>query len=243
MSYTAPAQNPYDPSVTDLEPETLQLEEIIRRAVQAGASNLRVCLPVKVVQVNGNQNVDLQVLLQSRMIDNTVVTLPIIKNALVSMPSGVNYGVKFPIAVGDTGLALFSDRSLDAWSQGTGDVTDPQDTRLHSLSDAIYLPGLLPLSKQTSDSTTDYTVTNGKAVLKIQQAGTFLLKNDKQELFDLLTQMISNQVDLMNTLATNCFTLTMLGPQPFIASTVAAIQQLQNTAKTIQQNLATLKGS
>lgn len=243
MPYNVPTQQPFSPTVVDLQPETLPMDEIIRRAVDDGGMRLRVCMPAKVVKITGNQQVDLQPLLQARLIDNTIVTLPVIANALVCMPMGQDYAVKYPIAVGDTGVALFCDRSLDAWAASMGDVVDPKDSRMHALSDAIFLPGLVPLQKQFGDTTDDMVLRNGEAELRLQKDGRFVLKNKSQEMTDLLDLVIKNQVDLLEALASNTFTLTMLGPQPFIASTVAALQQLKQTAQTIRDNFDTLKGA
>lgn len=60
-----------------------------------------------------------------------------------SVPSFVDLAL--PVAVGDTGLLIFSDRSLDVWL-ATGGIVDPGDDRRHALSDAVFVPGLRPFS-------------------------------------------------------------------------------------------------
>jgi hypothetical protein len=63
------------------------------------------------------------------------------------VPSGADLVV--PVAVGDTGLLVFADDSLDVWLS-KGGLVDPLDDRHHALSDAIFIPGLRPFSNPVS---------------------------------------------------------------------------------------------
>lgn len=229
MPYNIPEENQYDDKTTNYTPETIPQAEIIRRAIRDALIKTRVMVPAVITKVLGNQKVNIQILLKSRYTNNQVVDIPELQNVMVSMPMGEDWSIKLPIAVGDVGYALFCDRSLDLWSSGDGSAVDPADTRAHDLSDAVFVPGLAPFSEQTEDNTTDMILTNGEAVLRIEKSGKFKLTNGTNELIDVIDQ-------LMNTLINNTFTLTESGPQPFIASTITALQQ-------IQQALETLKGS
>ncbi len=229
MSFDDTYPNPYDPNSPDFQPETLPLDEIIRQAISDSTRKLRVWLPAQVTVVRGNQKVDIQPLLQTRYTDGTLVNLPPIQNVMVSMPIGAKYSIKLPVAVGDTGVALFCDRSLDVWASGSGGLVDPQDSRQHDLSDPIFIPGLVPFSGQGTDSTSDLVLTNGNAQVRLEQGGGFKIQNTSanQELITIL-------LSLLNVLTTNAFTLTMLGPQPFIASTITALQQVQTNLQKLQ---------
>lgn len=234
--------NLYDPDSIALQSETKPFDQIIIDAINAALYEVHTWLPAQVTVVNDNGSVNLQPLLQRRFKDGSLKDLPIIQNVPVSMPRGADYWIKLPVAQGDTGVALFCERSLDIWNV-SGGIVDPADTRTHDLSDAIFVPGLYPLNAPLPGNADDLVVHNGKAELYVQKNGKFKATNGMQELFDLLDQLMSNYINLMNTLATDTYTLTMLGPQPFIASTVTEIQNLQNTAQQIQTNLETLKGS
>jgi hypothetical protein len=229
MSYNAPVENPYNSESQNNTPETLPLDEIIRRAIAAAMIKTRVMVPAKIVKVSGNQKVDVQITLKSRYVDGTVITIPTIQNVMVSMLVGQDWSIKVPLAVGDTGHLVFCDRSLDVWSASDGGVVDPQDSRTHDISDPIFVPGLVPFANQTFDTTTDMVLTNGKAKMRIQKAGTYTLSNGTVEVLDLMSQ-------LLDTLINNTYTNTMIGPQPFIASTILLLNQLQI-------KLSTLKGS
>jgi hypothetical protein len=228
--YEDPPVNPYDPASNDPESQTRPMDQIIRDAIRAETLKLRVCIPAQITSVKGNQKVDVQPLLQVRYIDQDAgQNMPAVQNVPVSMPMGQNYSIKLPVAEGDTGYLIVSDRSLDAWLSGSGGIVDPQDARQHDLSDSIFVPGLVPFSSQTEDDTTDMVLTNGSAQFAIQSSGKYKISNGSQELIDLMDQ-------LLDTLINNTFTLTLLGPQPFIASTVVLLQ-------TIKTKLDTLKGS
>ncbi len=67
--------------------------------------------------------------------------LPIITNVPLVFPGAGGFHVTFPVAVGDTVLVVFADRSIDTWL-AEGGLADPVDQRRHSLSDAIAIPGL-----------------------------------------------------------------------------------------------------
>lgn len=225
MTYTAPEINPYDPNSQDLAPETIPLDEVIKRAIQAAMLGLRVWMPAQVTAVHGNQKVDIQLLLKARYTDGTVIDIPPIQNVMVSMPMGSGWSIKMPLGVGDTGLALFCDRSLDIWSESDGGSVDPQDTRAHDISDPIFIPGLVPFENQTADSTTDLVITNGSAQAAFQKAGTFKFTNGS-------TELLQNLTNLVQTLSTAS---TIVGG-PFTADVV-------NTLTQIAQNLKKLQGS
>jgi Phage protein Gp138 N-terminal domain len=230
---------PYDTSNQNKQGSTLPLEEIIRRALIAHTLKLKVCLPCKVANIRGNQEVDVQPLLQGRYSSGDAFDLPQILKVPVSMAQGQNYSIKLPIDVGDTGLCIFSDRSLDVWLAGGGGVVDPQDSRQHDISDAIFIPGLVPFSGQTTDATTDLVITNGKAQLKVQRTGKFVFTNMTNELMDLLDQTEQQLYMLANTLSTDTVN-TIFGPMQLNAfSTYASIA---SAVETIKAKLDTLKG-
>lgn len=64
-----------------------------------------------------------------------------------AVPSGADLIVN--VSVGDTGLLVFCDDSLDVWLS-KGGLVDPLDDRHHALSDAVFVPGLRPFSNPVS---------------------------------------------------------------------------------------------
>lgn len=230
----------------DLQNETPTQDQVLLNAINAALLEVHTCLPAKIVRVRGTAKVDIQTQIKRKFKDGTIVDLPIIQNVLVMHPRGADYGIKLPIAVGDTGLALFCERSLDVWAVSGGQV-DPKDGRHHQLTDAIFIPGLYPSSNQISGAATDMvlqngtnaTITmkkdgdmvlkNGDATITLQKAGKFLIKGNPEELFN-------NLITLMNTLIAATVIDPISGPLPFDPSTITQL----NLTKT---KLTSLKGS
>lgn len=235
-------QDIFDQTMPDQVPETPHLEDVLRLAMRACAMGLRVAMPCSVATVRGNQLVDVQPLLQAQYVMQAgPTTLPIIPNVLVSMPMGQDYSVKLPLAVGDTGLAIFTDRSLDNWAASQGGVVDPQDGRTHDLMDAVFIPGLVPTAKQTTDTTQDLVISNGQAQIRLEKTGRFKVANGQNETLDLLDQLMASYLQLLSDLA-QAVILTPVGPAGFASFTQQSLASLTVTANTIRANLDTLKG-
>lgn len=256
MTWQDPTVDPYDPDMQDFTPETKPLDQVISEAIEGAFLRKHVWMPAKIVAINGNQKVDIQILLQGRYLDGQVITHPPIQNCIVSMPMGADYSMKLPIAVGDTGVALFCDRSLDIWSV-QGGIVDPQDARTHDFSDAIFVPGLYPFTQQTQDATDDLVLTNGECIsrfkkdggveftdgvmtVKFNADGTFIFTNSTNELMDLLTQITDQTRFLSETLSTDTVN-TIFGPQKLNA--FLTYTQIAQTLQLLLDKLNTLKGA
>jgi hypothetical protein len=69
---------------------------------------------------------------------------PIVEDVPVVYPGGGGFFFTFDILPGSYVLLLFAERSIENWAN-LGGIGDPQSTRKCDLSDAIAIPGLLPL--------------------------------------------------------------------------------------------------
>lgn len=205
--------NEYSPNTPVYDPETQPLDEVINQAIDTALKELHTWLPCTVSNVRNNGFVDVQPLIQRKYTDGTVVNLPTIQQVPVIQPRGGSYSVKLPVAVGDSGIALFCERSLDNWIVAGGFV-DPQDPRMHDISDAVFIPGLYPTSSIPAGAPTDMVFQNGKAVFTLQQSGRFKLQNQANELLSALDELVQDLIDAL--------IITGIGPQPFDPSTIAA---------------------
>lgn len=224
--------NPYDPATPDLQPETPAHNTVLVEAIRAMLQTTRVCLPCQVMKVSGNQKVDIQPLLKQRYKDGTLVTLPQIQNVMVMMPMGANYSIKLPVAVGDTGIAIFCDRSLDNWSVNGGTV-DPEDIRIHDLSDPIFIPGLVPFSQQTQDGTTDLVITYQSAIIKISSNGHVLIQNPNGQ----IELKDTGEIDITNSNNKNVNLYSSSGSSPFVLGDV--LQTYEDALLTDMNTFAT----
>jgi hypothetical protein len=96
---------------------------------------------------------------------------PVIPNVPVQFPQGGGYRITFPLAVGDTGLLLFSDVSLDVWLSQGGEV-DPLDDRRFDLSDGVFLPGVRSFANALTDASADHMTLGAEGGLQIHIDGS-----------------------------------------------------------------------
>ena len=151
--------------------------------------------------------------------------MPLISNVPVAFQRAEKAHFSLPLSVGDTGLIIFSERSIDLWLE-RGVCVDPEDPRKFHLSDAIFFPGVSPktkaLERQGKDDSVE--IRNDKAFIELQTSGKFKISNGTNELIDLLVQV----VDTLSTTTTN----TIFGPlQLNDFSTFASLKTKLETLK------------
>lgn len=236
--------DPFGNNANTLDPETYSLETILQRAMLTFGLGLRVMLPAQIAEVAGPQRVSVQPLLQSLFVSSTTpVNLPILQEVPVVMPMGGQYSIQLPIAVGDLGMVVFADRSLDAWLSSDGSIVDPKDSRQHDISDAVFIPGLYPDAKQLTDASGNLTLTNGKAQIALTSDGKVSVKNDQNELMDLLNQLVSlvGQIasDAKSTISTATYVNAAGTPTPLVVKETT-LDSDASSANQIVQKIKTL---
>jgi len=165
----------YDPGADAVDSETPTFAELIFTAIRTKQLGLHVSFPAQITQLQGTDIVSIQPMLMKKYYDGKVVPMPIIQDIPVMFPRGAGYSIRYPIAVGDTGLAVVSERSLAVWKV-SGGIVDPDDPRLHDLSDAVFYPGLYPESDPIPATNEDaIELTNGDATISINPDGTFAI--------------------------------------------------------------------
>ena len=100
-------------------------------------------------------------------------------------------GLTFPINVGDTGMAVFSMRSLEVWKGGDGYPSTPNNFAKMDKSDAVFYPIQPPNiainnpAKRSWDHSTNDTVlvngvgTEAEVEVRLKQNGDILLRTRK----------------------------------------------------------------
>lgn len=120
------------------------------------AGQLRVCLPGNIVSFDAaTQRCVARPGVKLKLVDGANVSymeMPDIQNVPIVVPyaQGAGLLLTLPIQAGDPCLLLFSDRALDNFLQrgeseipGTAQDADVTSPRVHHLTDAICIPGLI----------------------------------------------------------------------------------------------------
>lgn len=138
--------------------------EILRRAIQTHLQEIHTAMPASIVS-HAKGKATVQPLLNRRWADGDVTPLPIIPSVPIQWPRTAAGSLVFKIKKGDTGLIICSERALDEWLMAGSQVT-PKQARTHSLSDAIFIPGLVPYSKNTGGEV-DVKLSSSGAALEL----------------------------------------------------------------------------
>lgn len=158
--------------------------EALQKLINKNLRSVRTTTVGKVLKVltNGWLEIDPQIsLLSVDLIDGAETEEPLPR--LVRVPVGYYKAggmvMTLPTSIGDEGLLIFSDRSLDLW-KSTGKKATPNSPRLHDISDAIFLP--FPTSEPGAIAFDfNHMVMgreDGSAVIKINKStGNILLKS------------------------------------------------------------------
>lgn len=128
--------------------EVTDLAGLLRLALDDFAAKTHTAIPGAIVSYTAaSKQASVQPLVQKRIWQDgqlTAIPLPVIYDVPVQFPGTSRAQISFDLQKGDTGMIVFSEASLDAWLQGSGAQTDPQDDRRFNLNDAIFVPGVSP---------------------------------------------------------------------------------------------------
>lgn len=128
-------------------PETPDLGSLLAATVAFTRGSIATAIPATVLAYNPTlQTVTAKPTISGRRHDvetDALVPfpLPAVANVPVIFPRGGGAGLTLPVTVGDTGILLICDRSLDEWKSTGAAENVPLDTRRHDLTDAVFFPG------------------------------------------------------------------------------------------------------
>lgn len=203
---------------------------MIRSIIDTVLADMYVCLPAKIVTYDpSTQYADVQIQLYQKRMDGSLKKYPVISNVPVKHPRA-NAGAAFihmPLVAGDDVVLCFSQRSLDNWKTHGG-MNDPDDPRMSHITDAFALIGGSAMPDAFTPATTNaIEIQNGQSQLQVFPNGKFKFTNGANELIDLIDK-------LLNIMINQTFTLTFFGPEPFIASTNALLQDIRDKLDTLK---------
>lgn len=161
---------------------TLRTADVMQRLLDDFAADLHTACPGKVESYDPAtqtavvkpmiKRVSREGLDQERVADD----LPSLPAVPVAWPRGGGYFMTFPLAAGDSGLLVFSQRPMGSW-RDSGQVSDPGDEGTHGLSGVFY-PGVETVARKLSngDAGTGHAVLGkeGGTQIHITTAGVLI---------------------------------------------------------------------
>ena len=151
------------------------LQELLNLSGDTLVNNLYTAIPCIVLGVIDNLNgcmVNIQPTINQKMKDGTVKERQPILGVPVVFPCSRTSAFTFPIEAGDTGLAVFSMRSLDAWKSGQGMPSAPLNYAKFDKGDAIFIPGLQPSLVSINNPSSRFWPHNTKDTVVAHNIGT-----------------------------------------------------------------------
>ena len=192
---------------------TRTLTEALSAAVDAALLEVRTATPARVESYDAaEQRATVLPLLKRKSAAGEMLVPKPIGNVPVLHPRAGGFALTFPVAVGDVGLLLCSDRSLDLWLEQGGQV-DPQSRRHHQMTDAVFLPGLrhwdgVPSAVVGTDPSTDLVIAaeDGDSFIILRPDGEVRIKGSVVRLGDpaataalALAAQVSARLDTIQT--------------------------------------------
>lgn len=154
------------------------LEGLIKFAVNSMLTHVHTAIPGNIVSYDKSKGLATVQIGIKQKHEGEWHDIPPLVGVPVIMPrsaSGAAY-ISLPLSAGDPGLILFSERSIDAWIQ-TGGIVNPNDTRKHDFSDAIFYPGLYPVTNPVETDGDNLVINNKKMRITLTPEGKFSAGN------------------------------------------------------------------
>ncbi len=174
------------------ETRKFTLPEAIKAGIQAAMSEARFCLPGRVKSYDKKtQKCSVQPDFK-RDYAGKVVAMPMIYNVPVAWPRSGDAWIHFPLKKDDRVTLIFCDRSIEKWL-ANGEINNPDDKRMHHLSDAFAFPGGYPFNDPASvNNGDDIIIMNGKSnEWRIKKNGHFQILNSKNEFVKVIYDMLT----------------------------------------------------
>lgn len=228
---------------TDNRENTPTLIQTLQAVIDASLCDLHTAMPCEVISYDyaSNMAVVQPTLKRKYKNEDEAVKLPTISNVPVSFQRMGPAHLRLPIKAGQTGQLVFNERSIDGWLVSGGNI-DPQDPRKHSLSDAVFYPGLAPSNSPIKSAAAEDSIEmklNG-AYIEILTSGKFKITNGTEEAFDLLVKILGKMIVEMTEQGEVDTTNTIFGPMK--PNNFAKYTLLKADYEELKTKMETLKG-
>ena len=153
---------------------TPTLPEFIKQTINARVAELHTSMPGIVVSYDrAKRKADVQPCLQRKFADGAKENLPILRNVPVIFPQSKKCSIVWDLEKDDHVLLVFNERSIDNFVT-RGGIVDPDDTRKHSLSDAVAYPGFWPDGNAVESLAGSLEIKNELAMFRQHDGKTYV---------------------------------------------------------------------
>jgi hypothetical protein len=201
--------------------EDPSLADVILNAIRANQLELNTVMPGTVQAYDIlTQTCSVRPIFKRTKIDTSQsISRAILQDVPVMFPGSGGRGSSFSLTKGDSVLLLFAQRSLDDWNLG-GEVT-LTDSRLHNMTDAIAIPGLLPPGEPRLLLKEGYVIDEEKIFIgDLQGTGAPLAGLAQSEIFLALAKTIEKMLELP--------LIGVGGPVNFDPTIIIALEDIQS---------------
>lgn len=196
--------------MTERNPRISSLATNIRQGIETKLKDLHTSMPGIVQTFDAStQTATIQPAVKRIFITRdeeieilTPTDLPILINVPVVFPRGGGFSLTFPVQPGDECLLVFCERAIDTWHE-SGNISQPNAKRFHSLSDATAFVGLSSLPNKIPD----YDDTNvqlkrddGSVEFTLLTDGTARLKADVKVTIEVPDAEFTGNVKILGNL-------------------------------------------
>lgn len=194
------------------------IQDVLTASFESQMSNIHTAIPCIVVAVRDGlygQMVDIQPTINQKFQDGGVKERPVILGVPIAFPVSKTAGFTFPIASGDTGIAIFSMRNMDSWKSGNGRPSTPANFAKMDKGDAMFIPGIQPpgmavnnpakhvLTHDTKDTVMFGNLGGAEAEVRIKADGSVEINTSNQPVVINCSDATVNATDSINLNAVN----------------------------------------
>jgi len=117
------------------------ISDVVKEGVKTGLLNARVSYQAIVDSFDPVEQTITAFIAIQQIIDDKNVTLPILVDVPIVLPSVQGFHITMPIKKGDEVMVMFADRCIDAWF-ANGGIQKQSEHRVHHIADGVAIIGI-----------------------------------------------------------------------------------------------------
>lgn len=227
----------------NLEPTRSEaLEYVIAQAL----SRVNTGIPGSIITFNESKGTaEVQIEVNQLLEDGRSIKIAPLQNVLVerNRSNEGNSYLMLPVKAGDKGWIKFSQRTIDNWSID-GKQQHMTDLRMFDLSDAVFWPGVWPMSNPISEGNENVVLRNEKSrhllkpeghELNTESGAFYKIENDRLSMGNTSGEILSLFNDLLSQLLIS-YGVSPTGPAPLDPASVTEITRIQTVLSLIKES-------